>query len=166
MPHITETPIAAGMLGNIRNCAVEGMQLLGLPTKPAPTPDAVVEAIDAFVYAWQKGTRPPADVLDPEDAPFVLGSLWGEQIAKRFGWTWAMITFHDHGDSKAPGVCSPDRGLVIYPIHFLLGCLQDPDVDATVALSFNMLAAGKVGPVEPLGYLNLMEGVQRIVPRG
>ena len=76
----------------------------------------------AFVYAWQKGKRPPKKKLDPDDAPYMMGSLWGEQLVKRFGWGWRMITFHDHGDSVAPGVCAPDRLLLVYPIHFLMGC--------------------------------------------
>ncbi len=128
-------------------------------------PLTVIQAIDAFVDAWQLGQDPLAEQFDPEDAPYALGSLWGEQLVRRFGWEWAMITFHDDEDSVAPGVVSPDRGLAVYPIHFLIDCLEDPDVDCTVALAFNMLEAGKIGDMPPQGYFNLMEGVHRIVPK-
>ena len=164
MANISENPIDPGTLSSLQGCANEGRELLGLSGKTAE-PKAVVEAIDAFVYAWQKGKRPPKKKLDPEDAPFIFGSLWGEQLAKRFGWQWAMVTFHDHGDSVAPAVLTPDRSLAVYPIHFLMGCFQDAGVDATVALSYNMLEAGSIGKLKPKGYVNLMDGVHRIVPR-
>src|SRR4051812_14068522 len=130
-----ENRLPADMLSNIRGCATDGIKLLGTGAK-ASDPKAVVEAIDAFVCRWQKGKRPSASALDPEDAPLVCGSLWGEQLVKRFGWEWAMITFSN--GSRAPAVVSKDRSLAVYPIHFLLGCFQDAGVDATIALSFNM----------------------------
>ena len=164
MENVSEGPLDKSTASLIQACAKDGIALLGL-SKKAGEPAAVVEAIDAFVYAWQKGKRPPKKKLDPDDAPYMMGSLWGEQLVKRFGWEWRMITFHDHGDSVAPGVCAPDRSLVVYPIHFLMGCFQDPDVDATVALSFNMLDAGGITGVPSKGYANLMDGVHRIVPR-
>ncbi len=95
----------------------------------------------------------------------VLGGLWGERVVKQFGWHWAKVTFHDYGDSVAFGVVSPVCSLAIYPIEFLVGCLGDSTVDATIALSFNMLLAGTVQKMPAKGYFNLMEGVHRIVPR-
>ena len=38
-------------------------------------------------------------------------------------------------------------------------------LDATVALSFNMLKAGKVPKMKKKSYTNVMDGVHRIVPR-
>lgn len=164
MANITEEPIEMETMAGIHGCAAEGLELLGIVAK-AGDPKAVVAAIDAFVYAWQKGQRPPAEKLDPDAAPLILGSLWGEQLVRRFGWEWAMITFHDHEDAKTPGVLSPDRSLAVYPIHFLTGCFEDPQVDATIALAYNMLDAGATDGLEPGEYFNLMDGVQRIVPR-
>ena len=164
MENISDRPIDPGTFSSLQGCANEGRNLLGLAGKAAD-PKAVVEAIDAFVYSWQKGKRPPKKKLDPEDAPFIFGSLWGEQLAKRFGWQWAMVTFHDEGDAAAPAVLAPDRSLAVYPIDFLTACFEDADVDPTVALSFNMMEAGSVGKLKPKGYVNLMQGVQRIVPR-
>ena len=138
------------------------MELLGLADKSNDA-QVLIEAVDAFVYGWQKGKRP--NELDADDAPFIFGILWGDQLVKRFGWDWAMVTFHEHGDSQAPGVLSPDRSLAVYPIHYLMGCFQDSGVDATIALSYNMLVAGSVGKLKPKQYFNLMDGVHRIVPR-
>lgn len=164
MANISERPLDAATASSLQDCAGDALELLGLAGKSAD-PAAVVAAIDAFVHAWQNGKRPPKRTLDPEDAPFIIGSLWGEQLVKRFGWQWAMVTFHDHDDSVAPGVLSPDRSLALYPIHFLMGCFEDSGVDATIALSYNMLEGGSIGKLKPKAYFNLMEGVHRLVPR-
>jgi hypothetical protein len=159
----SEEPIDPSVFVSLEGSAGDGATLVGVSI--SDDPDSIVAAIDEFVFAWQGGKRPPKKVIDPEDAPYALGTLWGQQLVRRFGWDWKMVTFHDHGDSTAPGVLSPDRSLAIYPIHFILGCLQDPTVDATVMLSYNMLKAGHTGEVAAGRYFNFMDGVHRIVPR-
>ena len=124
----------------------------------------IVAAVDQFVYDWQCGKRPPIS-WEVDDIPYYLGSLWGEQLVRQFGWEWKLITSHEHGDSKAPGVVSPDRSLAIYPIHFIIGCLNDPSVDATILLSFNMLQESQTNDSKQGAYDNLMAQVFRIVPR-
>src|SRR5581483_6866349 len=165
MANISEEEINPKMMGSVKACAQDALKVLGITE--GTDPKAVVEAIDAFVYAWQKGTRPSPDVLADEDAPFIMGSLWGEQLVARFGWEWKGITFHDHGNSKAVAVVSPDRSLAIYPLHFLMGALRDARVDATIALTFNMLDAGfpAVPNLQPRAYVNVMDHARRIVPR-
>ncbi|HEX9047972.1 MAG TPA: hypothetical protein VF988_13190 [Verrucomicrobiae bacterium] len=148
---------------SLQACAADALSILKL--EPSTEPKTAIEALDAFVYAWQQGARPPAETLSADDAPLILGSLWGELLVASFGWEWAHVIFHDHDDSTAPAVLSPDRSLAVYPIHFLIGCLRDPGVDATIALAFNFMDAGKVPEVEPKEYMNLMDGVHRIVPR-
>ena len=57
------------------------------------------------------------------------------------------------------------RYATIYPIHFILGCMQDSAVDTPILLSFNMLKHLKPdSPTEPK-YANFLEQVFRIVPR-
>lgn len=164
MANISERPLNEKILGSIKACATDGLALLAVSDK-ASDPKAVISALDAFVYDWQKGKRPAPNVLDPEDAPNIMGSLWGTQWIARFKWEWTGIVFHDHGDSTAMGAASPDRSLVIYPFHFLAGCFQNPTVDATIALSYNVLDAGTLPKQAPKEYLNLMDHVHRIVPR-
>lgn len=159
----SEQPLSADTAAAVSAEIERGTRLLGVAIDDDPA--TIAAAVDAFVYAWQCGDRPPASVLDADDAPFILGAVWGEQLVRRFGWEWRMVTFHEHGDSVAPGVLSPDRALAIYPIHFIMGCLHDPTVDTTILLAFNMLEAGTIGPTPPGGFFNLMDGVQRIIPR-
>ena len=163
--NVTEEPIPENLLRNIKGCAKDALKVLGSKFAKADAA-TVVAGIDDFAYRWQKGDRPSTKVVeDGEEAHLIFGSLWGEQIVKQFGWEWAKVTFHDYDDSVAFGVFSPDRSLAIYPLEFMLGCLQDPDVDVTVALSFNMLQAGKVPKMKKKSYTNVMEGVNRLVPR-
>lgn len=162
---ITEEPIPDDILGPIKGCALDALKVLGQELAAAD-PTRIVEAVDEFAYRWQKGLRPPASIVeDGEEARLILGSLWGEQLVKEFGWQWAKVTFHDYGDSIAFGVFAPDRSLAIYPLEFMLGALRDPGVDVTVMLSFNMLKAGKCLKMPARSYTNVMECVHRIVPR-
>lgn len=160
---ISEQPVPAEILQNIKNCAGDADRLVGI-TVAQSTPADIMEAINRYVADWQRGKRPPAGVTDPDDSQYTLGALWGEQLVAQFGWQWVNVTFHEHGDSQAFGVATPDRSLVVYPFHFLLGCLRDPGVPVTISLSFNMLAAGSIPALPAKGYENLMDGVHHIIP--
>jgi hypothetical protein len=161
---ISEEPIAAELMANIRGCAKDALAVLGSKYARAE-PATIVEAIDDFAHRWQQGDRPPRKVVkDTEQARLIFGSLWGEQLVKQFGWQWTKVLFADD-DGFAFGVVAPDRSLAIYPLDFMLGCMEDATVDVTVALSFNMLLEGTVPKMRPRGYTNLMDGVHRIVPR-
>jgi hypothetical protein len=161
--NVSDQPINDELMGNLRGCATDAAAVLHTDLASA-APTDVVEAIDAFAYRWQKGDRPPPEVVeDTEQARLIFGSLWGEQLVRQIGWEWAFV---DVGDgSRALGVVSQDRSFVVYPLDFMLDCMQDANVDVTVALSFNMLMAGSVPKLPPRSYANLMDGVRRIVPR-
>jgi hypothetical protein len=163
--NVTEEPIPDDILKSIKGCAKDALKVLsGKLAKGDPT--TVCDAVDDFAYRWQKGDRPPADVVeDGEEARLIFGSLWGEQLVKEFGWQWAKVTFHDYDDSFAYGVFSPDRSMAIYPLEFLLGALREPTVDVTVMLAFNMLKVGKIPKMKKKSYTNVMDCVHRIVPR-
>jgi hypothetical protein len=156
---ISEQPVKAETLQLIKKSVAESNRLLGMDPRQADA-RTVLEAVNNFVVKWQKGEQP----TDLADARYSLGAVWGEQLAATLGWEWAGVTFHEHGDSQAVGIFSPDRSLAIYPFHFLLGCLKDPHVPVTILLSFNMLTEGKVPKMPPKGYQNVMDGVRHIVP--
>lgn len=158
----SEAPLSDEIREGILGAAGDGLSVLGL-TGGEP-PEQIMKAIDEFVDAWQLGKRPTAAVLDPDDAPFALAALWGRQMEREFGWEWGTVTFHEHGDTSAPGVMSQDRAAAIFPIHFLMGALNDPDVDMTGMLVFNMIKAGKMDGMKPGEYVNLMAVAGRIVP--
>jgi hypothetical protein len=159
----SESELLDEMPEQIAESAQQALSMLDL--KPSDDSKTIVSAIDQFVYDWQSGKRPPIP-CDADDLPYTLGSLWGEQLVREFGWEWRMIIFHEHGDKQAPAVVSPDRSYVIYPIHFIIGCMQDASVDATILLSFNMMRDNAfAGDPSESKYANLMEQIFRIVPR-
>lgn len=162
MARMTDEPLSEETMDSIRGCAGDALAVVGLEATLPPV--KLVEAADKFAYRWQKGKRPSADLVeDTEQARLFFGSLWGEQLCRQFGWEWRKIVFGD--GSVAFGVVSPDRSLAIYPLDFMLGCMQHAGVDVTVALSFDMLLAGRVPKMKRRSYTNVMEGVHRIVPR-
>ncbi len=154
---VTEEPIKPGMLENIQGAAGEGAEMIGLSIDA--TPLEIVTALNSYVSKPPKKRR-----LDNwYDRALPLGSLWGSQFVRQFGWEWTGVTFHDQGDSKAIGVFTNDRSLAVYPWHFIFGCLEN-QAPVTILLSFNMLLAGKIPPPEPKAYVNLMDGVHHIIP--
>ena len=159
----SERPVTEAILANVRGCAAEARRALGLAE--GATPGEQLAAADGFVDRWQHGHRPAADVIAAADVPFLLGSLWGEAVVAGLGWAWVQVVFNRHVDAVATAVVSPDRSLAIFPIHFLLGCLDDPAVDCTIALSYEVLAAGGLDGFTPGGYANVTDCVHRAVPR-
>ena len=159
---ISESPIDDELLGHIQNAAKAGARLIDVDTGQLTSAD-IVHAVDEAIYAFQKGVG--VKLVDDEDPSLLLGSLWGEQICRELGWTWSGAIFHNHDDSHAVGVFSPDRSLAIYPFHFLTGCLAN-QAPVTVELSFRMLLEGSDIPKLPANsFENVMDNCHHIVPR-
>ncbi len=161
----SETPVTETILANVAGCARDAMAVLARSGVPLASSAERVAAVDDFVERWQRGDRPPADAMDPQDVPYLMGSLWGEAIVAALGWSWVQVVFNQRTDTVATAVVSPDRSMAIFPIHFVLECVQEAAVDCTIALSFDMLVAGQAGDLTPHGYANVMDVVHRIVPR-
>ncbi len=157
-----ENAIPEETLATIQGSAEEALNVLGGAFADADAPK-LIEAVDDFIYRWQKGERPSEEIVEAEDAPIMFASLWGEQVVREFGWEWVHIMFDDELGTYA--VVSPDRSLAIYPFNFVAECMADPTIDAAIALSFNMLTEGSIPQLPPNEYQDLLAGVQRIVPR-
>jgi hypothetical protein len=149
-PHILE---------GIDGSAVEGASLAGVATDDPPL--KIVTAINAFVSKPPRGSSGRVDNWTDRALP--LGSLWGQQLVRQFGWEWSGVVFHDRGDTKAIGVLTKDRSLAIYPWHFVFGCLEN-NAPVTILLSFNMLLANKIPAQNKGEYVNLMDHVHHVIP--
>ncbi len=158
MGSISEKPVSPDTRLSIKKCARSASKLLGIQPRSS-TPSVIASTIDEFVSEWQKGNRPADSVLSLDDAPLIIGSLWGEALVSRFKWEWAMLTFHDHNNVVAPAVVAPDRSLAIFPLHYLLGCFTDAGVEVEILQAYNLLKAGAIGESKPGEYFNLMDGV-------
>ncbi|WP_337172942.1 hypothetical protein [Paludisphaera sp.] len=158
---ITDGPIPDETLRKIRDCAKGALDDLG-PEVAAEGPAGIVAAIDEIMDQIQQESAKLSDEEGADPAVF-FGALWGEQLVNALGWQWTNV---EHGvEEPVVGVAAPDRSLVIYPFHFLASRLADRALDVTVALAFNMLADGTIPPVPAGSYVDVMQGVRRVVPR-
>ena len=157
--NISEQPIDPEITSNLAGASAEGAAMIGV--KPDADPLSIVEAINTFVAKPPKGWFRKVDNWTDRALP--LGSLWGMQMVRQFGWEWASITQHDQGDAMAMGVFDKSRSLGIFPFEFVFGCLESKSYP-TILLAFNMLLAGKIPELEAGGYMNLMDGVHHVVP--
>jgi hypothetical protein len=161
-----ERPLTADEQKEFANYASTGLANLGLADSDAE-PEVIVQAVESFVDRWQTARRNPLKRLlargpDSIEVALCLGSAWGGQLVKRFDWEWFCLM---ESDQEYYAVAPPDRSAVVYPTYFIKSCLDNPNVDCTVMLAFNMVAAGKIAGLPPSGYENLMQGVHRIVPK-
>jgi hypothetical protein len=123
--------------------------------------ETIVRAVNDCVREIQKGCGP--EFPDGERVDLLLGCLWGSQLVKELNWEWVNVVFHDHGDSEAVGIVSPNRELAIYPFHFVYGCIEN-NATVTILLAYNMLKGGRVPVLPPRSYENVMDHVHHIVP--
>lgn len=145
----------------IRDEAAEGLKVLNLTE--ASSPEKVIAEIDHYIDLAQD------EILDhPEKQDFyhsngeALAFLWGLQLESKFGWQWLYIRL---GRSEVLSIASPDRSQVVYPMHFLCECLEDPELDCTIQLAFELLLDEDGAECAPGEYENIMESVFRIVPK-
>lgn len=138
-----------------------GTSVLGLSGEREP--EEVVEALDRYVDLAQDEI-----LIDMKNQSAfhengeTLALLWGQQLVRRFGWQWTYVRL-----SKAEmlAVASADRSQIVYPLHFLCECFEDPELDCTIKLAFEMLLDEDSPDGEANEYENIMESVFRIVPK-
>jgi hypothetical protein len=123
------------------------------------SPASIVKAVDAVIVNLVFGK--PHPIPESEEQDLVLGCLWGAQMVREFGWSWADIRL---GDVLDVAVVSPARDMAIYPFTFVADCIAKRRV-CTVALSFNMLLEKKGETISPArSYESVMTHIRHIVP--
>ena len=147
---------------DIQTCTQNAIAILEVDVSDI-TPTGLVSVMDRFIHQWQQGHQPV--VCDVDDLSLAMGSLWGEQLVKQFGWYWAEVTFPEHPETPAIGVLSPDRSLAIYPFHFLQQCLKHA-APVTIRLAFEILLDGsRVPRIAADTFENVMDNVHHKPPR-
>lgn len=163
---ISERPLTSEEKNEFERYATQARANLGM-TDSNIEPNTIVQKLNDFVDQWQQERSNPFKRLlsrkpDPIDVALGLGVVWGDQIVRAFGWEWVCVL---QDGQELYGVVSPNRTLVIFPTYFLKACLENPKMDCTAMLAFNMLRAGNLPELPPNGYESLMHGVQRIIPK-
>ncbi len=118
----------------------------------------IIAKVNEAIVALALGQ--PTPMAGNEDAPVLLGALWGSQLKRQFNWYWADVVVDDEFPEVA--IISPQRELIAFPFSFVGVCIERQCI-CTIALAFNMLLAGTV-PLEPGAYYNLMLDVHHIIP--
>ncbi|MBX9691372.1 MAG: tetratricopeptide repeat protein [Cyanobacteria bacterium] len=157
--HLHERELNDGERAFIQENSRDCYDNLSLP--PDATPTIVLENIDKRIDWLQEASEEECKGLDQEKTLLGLSTLWGEQLVKEFGWSW--VCFEGAGDMLA--VVSGNRSFVVTPIHFVRACMEDPQLDCTIMLSFNMVKNAPPENFPANDYNNLMEAAFRIVPK-
>jgi hypothetical protein len=157
-PSLSASPADPERLRLIKAVTKDAAAYLGVdPAKDSPA--NVVAVVDAAIVQIVFGKPDP--IPEKEEKNLVLGCLWGAQMVREFGWSWADIRL---GEALDVAVVSPERDMAIYPFTFVADCIAKHRV-CTVALSFNMLLERKGETVfQPMAYENVMMHIQHIVP--
>lgn len=149
--------LSPDMQQRLPGAAREGAALVGVSVIDDPV--RIVTAVNTFVANPPKA-RFFKKVDNWNDRALPLGALWGEQLVRAFGWQWMLVHIED--DTEI-GVFSAERGVGVYPFDYVFGCLESGEYP-TILLAFNMLAEGSLPAFQDRSYVNLMDGVQHIVP--
>ena len=129
------------------------------------SPVKVAEAVDSYVAKTQQELIAGARMLGEEEATFLalqLGCLYGQQAVKEFGWSWTCLV---NGENENYAVVNSDRSLALLPTYFIRECFEQPGMDCTLLLAFNMVSAKRFSDVAARGYHDVLGHVVRIVPR-
>lgn len=155
--HLEERPLNSEELQFIEENCQAGYELLKLV--PDTEPAQVLEAVDRYIDWLQDA--PETDDRDPERTMFSLAALWGQQLVKALGWSWDCC----EGVGNLLAVATENRSMVVAPFHFVRACMEDPKLDCTILLSFNMINGKPQDSFPVRDYNNLMESAFRIVPK-
>ncbi|MCA9125197.1 MAG: hypothetical protein H6822_27335 [Planctomycetaceae bacterium] len=156
----TTMPLNADLMSSLRAAASEVADTYQIDI--GCEPEKVIEAINTHIRELQK--TPTADRDPWVDVSIPFGSLWGEQLIRDLGWQWVEAVFDDDVTNKAVGVASPDRSLIIYPMHFVFGCIENNAI-VTILLAYNAIKSGdRIPDIPPDSHVNVMERVHHIVP--
>ncbi|PQO37037.1 hypothetical protein C5Y96_07720 [Blastopirellula marina] len=159
--HVVQSQPSAETMRLIDLVAADAAEILGVSLDDSP--QSIVTAVNGCVRDLQQGGGPELD--ESEDIITLLGSLWGNQIVKAFGWRWTNIDLTDRDPPFAAiGVVSPESDKVIYPFNFVAQC-REKDVVVNILLVFNVLSDKPESAVyEPGSCENVMTRIAHIVP--
>lgn len=84
------------------------------------------------------------------DLAIELGSFVGQCFCWDLDWEWCNV--QGKLKSEAYCVCSPDCGLAIHPVEWILDLIMDKKRTLNFVLTFNMIMAGRLPPSRPYSY--------------
>ncbi len=134
--------VDAAVQSDIDAFVPRGYRRLGLEGEPRP--EEVVDRVHRAVDAIQSGAT-KLKKNERTAAQMELGCAWGEQLHRALGWQWASV-------AGGLALVSRDRAVAHHPFAFVGRLIAPRARGNTVALLFNMLAAGQLPPSKPGSY--------------
>ena len=145
--------------------AVEDQSFLGLEMlgglKASDSPELIIARIDQYIQELQESDSIPWDAWYEYYAP--LGTLWGEQIGRTYGWEWERIWLEEHEGDFVYAIVSPNRSMMVYPFQYIISCVES---GRTVAVSqvYRSLGANKRLQELPAGsYTDILSNLAFLV---
>jgi len=144
-----------------------GLKRLGITKDAAPAD--VAQAADEYVDAQQIDRSKYLKGFyllvfhDPQGIIDEVGTAWGDQLVRAFGWKWQYII----GESDFErAVASPDNAFAVFPGNYLGNMLKPPFDDVTLMLMFNMIQAVKLPEIRAGALEDISDGrLRHIIPK-
>ncbi len=136
----------------------------------ADGPDDIVAAIERWLLENRLPQSAMLESVDDEESEslaIMLGALYGNQFARRFGWIWSVVDRSDI-DGSTLAIRDQAGNVAIYPIIYFENLLANPTIKPKLALCFDMVESGDA--VQDLlpntrgEMVDLMESLHTIVP--
>ncbi len=144
---IFDEPVAPDLAEEIAKQTEHAMQLL-FPGDKKAKPKAIATAILNHVDAIHRG-KVRVSPKERAGLTLALACLWGDAVVREL--EWAQVRWKDGGSI---GIVEPKRRFVLYPLPYMKRMLEDPEVDNTILLLFNMLVGGNVPDAAPGSYVS------------
>jgi hypothetical protein len=138
--------------------AAVGMQMID--SDDAAAPAEITAAVHDFIGMHQhQFSSAWAPFMEEGDEPNIaavaraLGTVWGDQLVREFGWEWICIGL---GRGERFVVAEPDRGLAVFAADYVEMCLESNDSDCAIQPAFDLLRTYAVPPQQVLSYTSTM----------
>ena len=156
---VIESPPSKERLQLLQAVAEDAAEILNVDIKNGNSKNIVEKINEVIINIIFEESNPiPKD----EEPHLLLGCLWGEQMAKQFGWYWADVEIDEKFNEIA--MISENQEMIIFPLSFVEVCLNKQCI-STVALAFNMLLEDdRKGVFDRGSYENIMQSIHHFIP--
>ena len=158
--NISEQEFKDEMMDKLQELAIEAITPLAKELNVS-----LCEWIDTYLYDWQQNGNPPSLFIHQDNLIPAISAVWASVLQEQYNWEWVVLTFHEHDNWQGLAIVSPDRSLMVLPFAYVNECLSGTD-EVKISASIVALENNIIPPQEPKSYTNIMQGLQRIVPRG
>lgn len=93
-----------------------------------------------------------------------MATAWGNIIIKDFNWEWTQLTFKDYDDWSTLAVVNHDHSQRVLPFAYLHDCINN-ETEVKISALITALQSDVIPTQAPGSYTDIIEGIQRLLPR-